>query len=58
MDEGFVDESVTVPSMSEHVLTMAVGVGALGDEEDDDEEEGDEEEHDEDEVYICMLVVI
>ena len=59
MDEGFIDESVTVPFMSEHVLTMTVGVGAPGDEEEGDKEEQDEDgQLDEDEVYICMLVII
>ena len=37
MDEGFVDDSMAVPSISEHVLT--VGVGAPGVEEQDDEQE-------------------
>ena len=49
MDEGFVDDSATSPSMSEHVMT--VGAGALGKEEEEDEEQ-DEENEDE----VCMIL--
>ena len=41
MDEGFVDESMAAPSISEHLLT--VGAGALG-EEVEEEEETEEDE--------------
>ena len=37
MDEGFVDDSMMAPSMSEH--EMMVGVGSI------EEEEGEEEVH-------------
>ena len=48
MDEGFVDDSMAVPSISEHALT--VGVEAPGvEEQEDDEQEEHEDEHDEEE---------
>lgn len=41
MDEGFVDESMAAPSISEHLLT--VGAGALGEEVEEEEEETEDE---------------
>ena len=55
MDEGFVDDSTTAPSMSEDIMT--VGGGGLGDEEEDEEEQEQEQQND-DEVCICVLVII
>ena len=42
MDEGFVDDSMAAPSISEHLLT--VGAGALGEEVEEEEEETEEDE--------------
>ena len=39
MDEGFVDESTSAPSMSEHVLTVGTGAPEEEEEEEEDEEE-------------------
>ena len=53
MDEGFVDESMTAPSISEDVLT--VGAGAPG-----EEEEEETETENEDEVcamHILMIII-
>ena len=41
MDEGFVDNSVEAPSISEDLLT--VGAGAPDEEDEEEEEEEDEE---------------
>ena len=52
MDEGFVEDSTTIPSMSEHAEhELTVGAGAP--EEEEEEEEDDEEE---DEVCVIMLI--
>ena len=48
MDEGFVEDSTMIPSMSEHELM--VGAGAP------EEEEGEEEDDEENEVCVIMLI--
>ena len=42
MDEGFVDDSMAAPSISEHLLM--VGAGAPGEEVEEEEEETEEDE--------------
>ena len=56
MDEGFVDNSVEAPSISEDLLM--IGAGAPDDEE--EEEEGDDDINDDEEVcivhnYVCYI---
>ena len=51
LDEGFVDNSVEAPSISEDLLT--VGAGAPDDEE--EEEEGDEDNDDDEEEEVCIV---
>ena len=56
LDEGFVDNSVEAPSISEDLLT--VGAGAPDDEE--EEEEGDEDDDDDDddeEEEVCIVSI-
>ena len=42
MDDGFVDDTTAAPSISEHVLTVAVG--APGEEEDGNKDDNDDED--------------
>ena len=53
MDEGFIDDSMAAPSMSEHEMT--VGVGAPGEEQQQqEEEESDQEDYHEDDNDFCI----
>ena len=39
MDEGFMDDSIAVPSISEHVLVVGVGAPEVEKQEDEQDEE-------------------
>ena len=53
MDEGFVDESTALSSISEHLLTVGVG----GTDEEAEEKDEDKEEEPEDEVHMSNTYI-